>query len=300
MVLLNFHYRITNTYSAYAQDVLNITDRLLVMASVRWDDYDYKGQKSVITETTTGGYHQSTFSPKFGLVYEIVKDKVSLFGNYMNGFTNIAPVQQQDGSTSVFKPEHANQWEGGIKADAFNGKLSGSISYYDIQVSDVVRSDAPAHPEFQVQNGTQYSKGLEAQITANPFAGFNMIAGYAYNNSKYEKIDSTLDGFRPSSAGPKNMANVWLSYRVQKGVLQGLGFGLGGNYASKNEVINDIRDYYVLPAFTTLNASVSYDRKKYNISCKVDNLTNKMYWVGWGTTIPQMLRRFSANFTIKF
>lgn len=291
---------LTNTYSAYAQDVLNITGRLIAMASVRWDDYDYKGQKSVITEKVSGGYHQSTFSPKFGLVYQIVKDKVSLFGNYMNGFTNVAPVQQPDGSTSVFKPEHANQWEGGIKADAFNGKLSGSLSYYDIQVSDVVRSDAPARPEFEVQNGTQYSKGIEAQITANPFADFNIIAGYAYNDSKYEKIDSTLDGFRPSSAGPKNLANLWLSYRITEGLLKGIGLGFGGNYAGKNEVINDLTDYYVLPSFTTLNAAVSYDTKKYNVTCKVDNLTNKMYWVGWGTTIPQMLRRFSASFSFKF
>ncbi|ANI88137.1 hypothetical protein A9P82_01695 [Arachidicoccus ginsenosidimutans] len=291
---------LTNTYSAYVQNVLNVTDRLLAMASVRWDYYDYKGQKSVITEEATGGYHQNAFSPKFGLVYQIVKDKVSLFGNYMNGFTNVAPVQQPDGSTSVFKPQHANQWEGGVKADAFNGKLSGSISYYDIKVSNVVRSDAPDRPTYQVQNGTQYSKGLEAQVTANPFAGFNIIAGYAYNNSKYEKISTALDGFRPSSAGPKNLANAWLSYRVQTGTLQGLGLGFGGNYASENAVINDLDDYYVLPSFTTLNASLSYDKKKYNITCKVDNLTNKQYWVGWGTTIPQMPRRFSASFTVKF
>lgn len=292
--------QLTNIYSIYIQDVLNITDNLFAMASVRWDYYDYKGQKNAVTDTATGGYHQGAFSPKFGLVYELIKDKLSLFGNYMNGFTNKGPVQQPDGSTSVFKPEHANQWEAGIKADAFNGKLNGSLSFYDIQVSNVIRSDISPRENYQIQNGTQYSKGIEAQVTGNPFSGFNIIAGYAYNNSKYEKSTPALNGFRPGSAGPKNLLNAWLSYSIQKGLLQGFGLGFGGNYASENAVINDLNDYYVLPSFTTLNASLSYDRKKYRISCKVDNLTNKLYWVGWSTTIPQMMRRFSASFSVKF
>ncbi|QES89453.1 TonB-dependent siderophore receptor [Rhizosphaericola mali] len=291
---------LTNTYSAYVQDVLNITDRLIAMASVRWDYYDYKGQKSVITAQYSGGYHQGALSPKFGLVYQLVKDQLSLFGNYMNGFSNVAPVQQPDGSTSVFKPEHANQWETGIKANTLNGKLSGSVSYYDIQVNNVVRSDAPARPQYQVQNGTQFSKGIEAQLTANPIAGLNIILGYAYNDSKYKNIDSTLNGYRPSSAGPANMANAWISYRLQQGKLSGIGFGFGGNYASQNKVINDLYDNYALPSFVVLNAALSYDKPKYSLTFKLDNLTNKMYWVGWATTIPQMQRRFSANLSIRF
>jgi iron complex outermembrane receptor protein len=218
----------------------------------------------------------------------------------MNGFTNNAPVKQPDGSTTSFKPSQADQWEGGVKVNLYEDKLTGSLSYYDISVKNVLRQDYPSRPDFTVQDGDQYSKGIEAQITANPFTGFNAIAGYAYNESKYEKVSKTIDGYRPSSAGPANMANLWLSYRLYKGLLRGMGIGFGGNYAGKNGVIVDQTDSYYLPAFTVLNASLSYTRAHYSLILKLDNLANETYWVGWGTTIPQMPRRFSASFSVNF
>ncbi len=117
------------------------------------------------------------------------------------------------------------------------GKLSGSLSYYDIKVSDVTRADVPSRPTYTVQNGTQYSKGIEADITAMPTPGFHIVAGYAYNDSKLEKSSPALDGFRPISAGPEHLANLWLSYHILSGKLKGLGAGIGGNYASDNKVI---------------------------------------------------------------
>jgi len=289
-----------NTYSGYIQDILNITPKFLAMASLRWDYFDNKGIKDIVSDESSGVYHQSAFSPKFGVIYQIVQDRLSLFGNYMNGFSNNAPQKQPDGSTSAFKPSQANQWEGGIKVNMYEDKLTGSLSYYDIIVKNVLRSDYPDRPEFTVQDGDQYSKGIEAQITAMPFQGFNAIAGYAYNKSRYEKIDKTVDGYRPSSAGPANMANVWLSYHLAKGPLSGFGIGLGGNYADKNGVIVDQTDTYYLPSFTVLNASLSFTGARYSIELKLDNLTNETYWVGWGTTIPQMPRRFSARFAVNF
>ncbi|MFT3823851.1 MAG: TonB-dependent receptor [Chitinophagaceae bacterium] len=287
-------------YSAYVQDVLNITDNLIALAGVRIDYYDNKGTANYTRDTTTGKYNQTAVSPKFGLVYQVIKEKISLFANYMNGFQNIAPVTQPDGTISTFKPSQANQWEAGVKLNLLDNRLTGSISYYDIQVKNITRNDLPARPTYTVQDGDQASKGFEAEIVAYPFSNFGISAGYAYNDSKYKKINPTLDGFRPISAGPANIANLWLSYRIHRGLLDGLGLGLGGNYASENKVILSTTSYYALPAYTVLGASVSYDRKRFRLGLKVDNLTNKDYWVGWSTTIPQMPRRFSGTVAFKF
>ncbi|SEW36772.1 TonB-dependent receptor [Chitinophaga arvensicola] len=289
-----------NIYSAYLQDVLNITDRFLVMASVRIDRFDNRGTKNITRDTTTGKYAQTAVSPKFGLVYQIVKDQLSVFANYMNGFQNIAPVQQPDGTFSSFKPSQANQFEGGFKANLLNGKLNGSISYYQINVKDITRMDVPDRPTYTVQNGTQYSKGIEAEITATPARGFNIIAGYAYNDSKIEKSNPTLDGFRPISAGPANTVNTWLSYRLYSGALKGLGLGVGGNYASDNKVILSTTSEYALPAYTIVNAGISYDKPRFAIAFKVNNISNQEYWVGWSTTIPQMPRNFNGSVALKF
>ena len=288
-----------NTASAYIQDVLNITDQLIAMASVRVDYFDNRGAYSQNKDTTTGKYHQTAVSPKFGLVYQLIPDQLSLFGNYMNGFQNIAPVAQPDGSTSSFKPSQANQWEAGVKVSMLDNKIAGSVSYYDIRVSNITRADQPARPTYTVQDGAQYSKGIEAEFTLNPFSGLYIVAGYAYNDSKYRKINPTLDGYRPISAGPANTANWWFSYRFS-GLLSGAGLGFGGNYASENKVILSSTSLYALPAYTVLGAAASYEKEHFRISAKLDNLTNEKYWVGWSTTIPQMPARFSASIALKF
>lgn len=284
------------TYAAYASDVINITDKLIAMLSLRVDHFVSKGDNDLVTDTTTGAYNQTALSPKFGLVYQLVKDRLSLFGNYMNGFQN---QTGEDHSHHPFKPEQANQWEGGVKVDLLDGRLSGTVSYYDIKVKDVLRTD-PDFPSFNIQDGTQYSKGVEAQVVANPFAGLNIVAGYAHNDSKYGDIDPTLEGYRPGSAGPADVANLWISYRLPQGAVKGFGLGFGGNYAGKNNIVNESDGYFTLPSYTVLNASVSYDQPKYRLALKLDNLTNKEYWVGWYTIIPQMPRRLSATLAIKF
>src|SRR3546814_7280765 len=52
------------------------------------------------------GFKQTSLAPKLGLVYQVVPQQVSLFGNYMSGFQNVAPVVQPDGSRSE---EHTSE-----------------------------------------------------------------------------------------------------------------------------------------------------------------------------------------------
>ena len=48
-------------------------------------------------KNTKAEFSKSAFSPKFGVVYEVVKDKISAFANYVNGFTYNAPSLNQNG-----------------------------------------------------------------------------------------------------------------------------------------------------------------------------------------------------------
>jgi len=287
----------TNTYSAYISDVFNITDQLIASAALRVDRFDNKGNYSPDTKTTSGGFKQTAFAPKFGLIYQPVKDHVSLFANYQNGFNN------QTGTTvdnKPLKPEQANQIEGGVKVDLFEGKLSSTVSYYDIKVKDIVRpSDVP---NLSVQDGTQFSRGIEAEVIANPIVGLNIVAGFSYNNSKLEKTaDASVEGLRPSTAGSPYNANFWASYRISKGAVKGLGFGFGGNYASDNKVVNSKTiGVFTLPSYTVLNSSVFYDVSRYRVGFKMDNLTNEKYWIGYTTVNPQRLRSYALTFTYKF
>ncbi|HEY8897470.1 MAG TPA: TonB-dependent receptor [Niastella sp.] len=304
------NHTITEVYSAYALDVINITDNLMAMLSLRVDGFESKGTRNHIADTIVkfSNYHQTSFSPKLGLVYQIIKNKVSLFGNYMNGFINVASVAQPtDKVPGVFKPQQANQLEGGVKLDLFNNKLSVTASYYDIKVTnmtrpDTVASDIPGKPfNVTLQDGTQLSKGFELEVLATPVDGLNILAGYSYNDSKFTKSAPATNGTRPPSAGPRNLANAWLSYTLLKGKLKGFGIGAGGNYVDEHMTSNTTTTgIFTLPSYTLFNGTLFYETRSYRVGVKVDNATNEIYFVGQGTLTPQMPRSFSANVTVKF
>ncbi|PXY46533.1 TonB-dependent receptor [Flavobacterium hydrophilum] len=257
------------TFSVYASDVINFTDRLSAMLSLRLDNFE----RAKIG--TTEGFHQTALAPKLGLVYELVKDQVSIFGNYMNGFQNNQPVQQpNNGGLLVLDPTYAVQYEGGIKAEAFNNKLSASLSYYDITIDNVTRTDADGN---YVQDGVQVSKGLDFELIAYPIPGLNIVSGYAYNDNRIVKTSENskaIEGNKAASS-PENVVNFWTSYTFQN-KLKGLGVGFGANYVDDNYITTDNIVY--IPSYTVYNATLFYDQPTWRVGVKLNNLTNKKYW----------------------
>ncbi|WP_342648324.1 TonB-dependent receptor [Mucilaginibacter sp. CSA2-8R] len=293
-----------NTYSAYISDVINITEQLLASAGIRVDhfrngnNYQYDGTLS----TGSKEYSQTAFSPKFGLVYQPIKEQFSLFANYQNGFTNPGYYTNAAGQSVRAEIQNANQLEGGVKMALFNGKLNGTVSYYRIKLTNVLRNAiGTTAPNASVQDGTQLSKGFEADVVANPFAGLNIVAGFSYNDSKFSKANADVQGLRPNTAGSPYLANFYISYRLPKTAIKGLGAGLGGNYASENKVINSVsQGTFSLPSYTVLNANLFYDVAKYRISLNANNVGNKHYYTGYTTINPQNLRQFVLSAAYKF
>jgi len=274
------------TISFYACDVVNFTDKLSAMLSLRLDNFNRE------KVGTTEGYHQGAVSPKLGLVYEIIKDQVSLFGNYMNGFQNSAPVTQPDLTQLVLDPIYAVQYEGGIKAEAFNKKLSATASYYNIKIDNATRTDAAG---VTYQDGVQESKGVDFELIANPFSGLNIVAGYAYNENKILKAsDASIEG-NIAAGAPKNVVNFWTTYTLQN-TLKGLGAGFGANYVDKSYFATDNNFY--MPSYTTYNATVFYDQSSWRVGVKFNNISNKKYWDFYGNS--QAPSNFLVNLTLKF
>lgn len=282
-------------YGVYISDVFNVTPNLMVMLSLRGDRYTTDGTYSYATNKFTGGYKQNALSPKLGLVYQLVKDKVSIFGNYMNGFANLAPATQPDGTILALKPQYANQWEGGVKLDVFNNKLNATLNYYNIDVTNSTRTEVINSQNFTVQDGTQHSRGWEAELITNPVAGLNIVAGYAYNKNTYKKAAANLVG-KSLTASPENVANIWASYFLTRGKAKGIGVGVGGNYVS--DAWFEASNSFVLPGYTLLSAALYYDQPKYRISLKGNNLLNEEYWNATG--MPQKTINFLASIAVKF
>lgn len=291
---------VTNSfYSAYVSDVVNILPNLMAMASLRVDHFRSGGEKFIDDED----FDQTLVSPKLGLVYQPIPDRLSLFANYMNGFINQEPRQTTNGLKS-FKPELANQLEYGIKANLFGGKLFGTVSVYDIRVRDRV-VPLPDDMNDYRQGAKVSSKGFEVDLTSNPVAGLNLIAGYSYND--IQSLAGTFNDFysepgrSPGGQGPKNLANFWATYKFLKGGLKNFGIGVGGNWASEYRVIdNSATGNFDLPSYTLVNASLFYNGEKVRVTCNVNNLNDEEYYIGYWSVNPQKGRNFVMSVAYKF
>ncbi len=293
----------TEVMSAYVSDVMNFTDKLSAMASVRVDNF--RNSSDVWKEEQPDG--QFAISPKFGAVYQIIEDELSIFSNYMNGFSNIAPQQVADADGSnvrfeLFDPEQANQYEAGLKTDIFNKRLALSASYYNITVSNKLMQD-PDNVNNKIQRGEVESSGIEISLTANPVDGLNIIAGASYNESKVteDNPDAGYLNMRPEEAGPANLYNYWVSYTLPAGILKGFGIGVGGNAAGQHLTLNrDNIGTFALPAYHIVDGSLFYRTERVSINLKVNNVTNDYYYSGWSTITPQMLRSVSIGLNYNF
>ncbi|MGN6511730.1 MAG: TonB-dependent siderophore receptor [Chitinophaga sp.] len=298
------------SYSAYASDVLNITPALSVMASLRADYFYTPGDGK--EETKDDEFDQLALSPKFGIVYQPVLNKVSIFANYMNTFVNVSPTDiwapdnnntlQPTGNYKALKPEQANQWEAGVKTDLFGNKLQAMVSYYDIRVSNRTLYP-PAGTAYQ--GGEAGSKGFEVEVTAQPVHGLNILAGYSHN--KTEVLEGIGNDFYAEKGrviggqGPQDLANLWATYKFSNGSLRNFGLGIGGNYAGEYLVIdNSATGQFFLPSYALLNGSVFYNADHFRFTLNVNNITNEQYYIGYWSVNPQRKRNFAASFAYRF
>lgn len=294
-----------NVFSVYASDVINVLPELSLMAGIRYDRFSYRGDKNT-PDDDLSEYTKSTFSPKVGVVYQPILNKVSVFANYQNGFSYVNPELTVDPANPgvpvllSFDLENADQFEGGIKTNLFNNKLETTLSYYNITVSNKVTGFGPT----KQQDGEINSQGIEIDANAYPIEGLNVRGGFAYNDSKVVKSPSQpfLEGRRFGEAGAEFTYNFYADYRFLDGTLKNLGITFGFNGASE---YNTMEGYplvgeFILPAYTIFNTGLYYDHEKFRVGFNVNNLTNEQYFKGWSTLTPQQPRVYFGNLTYKF
>lgn len=289
---------IQDHYSVYASDVINPIENLSVMLSARINYINNKGTQDLLKSATTGDYTQTAVSPKLGINYQIIPEKAALFANYMNGFQAQAP-QSVNGQMTNFQPVYGNQWETGVKISLQKNLLDAVLSYYNIDVTNVVRQD-PNNTAYYLQDGEQRSKGFEADLESNPIKGLFVHAGFAYNDSELIVSDALTEGLRPVDAGPKLSGTWYVNYASQSKALNGFSLGIGGSHYGKDLMINNTNGSFYTNPYTLINSVLSFEKRGYVFSLSANNLLNERYWYGGrGMITPGTLRQVVLSLKFK-
>ncbi|MBL7745100.1 MAG: TonB-dependent receptor [Chitinophagaceae bacterium] len=303
-----------NRMGIYVQDLIAVSDKLKILAGVRYSiQENKKASVDTLAKATRGfvaAYTSKAFSPRLGIVYQPLKT-ISLFASYTNNFS---PNTGVDTFNSPLKPSIIDQYELGAKTDLFKGLLSVNVTAYKIVNSDFALSvlNPPASiPAAKELVGEVTSKGVEIDITTKSIQGFNCIAGYSYNDTRYTKSNGHNSSVKAGDRlryNPSHTANASIYYNFSAtSALHGFSLGAGAFYVGdrlagrNNTATNPTYKLMALPDYTLLDVSAGYATGKYAIRVKITNLANKLsYNVHDDNSVnPVAPRQFAATVSYK-
>jgi len=268
-----------NWYGLYIQDQIELPYDFHILAGVRYDNADSTDNK--IGKVTSD---ENYLSPRGGVLWRPIP-WLSVYGSYTENFGPSSTVFRTDGLT--LPPQTAQQWEAGIKTEFFDGRLSSTISYFDLTKQNIRVAGTQAPLFLPRAAGEAESRGIEFELSGELLPGWNMIAAYAYTPfAKITKDNDSNGG--PANTGkrlflaPEHSGSLWNTYEFQTGSLQGLKFGAGVSGVDQRQ--GDASNSYQLPGYMTVGLLASYQIKvgktKITTQINADNLLDKGYYSG--------------------
>lgn len=260
------------SYSAYAQDALYLTDKWIAVAGLRYQYYtQYAGKGRPFNVNTDSSDDQWT--PKLGLVYKLTP-AVSLFANYSQTFMPQSSIASYIGD---LPPETSNAYEIGAKFDLFDG-ITANIALFDIHKRNVLYTESIGDETVAKTAGRVRSQGVEVDLAGSLTENTNIIASYGYTDAKVLE-DPDYAG-KPLPNVPRHTGSLFLTYDIHNAFAGNtLTLGGGGHGVSRRSATNGA-DYY-LPGYFVADAFAAYKMKlQYPVTLQVNvkNLFDKTYY----------------------
>lgn len=256
--------RITSN-AGFAQAQVNVQDRVLATAGVRYDSYNSFGDAT--TYRVTGGYlHKETGT--------------KVRASYATGFR--APTINQlyfpfFGNPNL-QPEKSQSWDAGIDQKLFGERLTLSAGYFWNRFRNLIQAalsaSCPPSPFVQppdlpfcaVNVGSARSEGVEAGFTVALFKNLDVKGQYTYTSTRDLSNNNRLPRW------PVHQGTVGVSYQPFKTVRVNMDYRYVGSR------FNDPANTQKQGSFGVVNLSGSYDVIKYvQVFGRVDNLFNQQY-----------------------
>lgn len=276
--------------AVYGQVFSQLTDRLAVLAGLRYDEQTNDGQFNGVGQAISG----SQVSPRVGATY-FLTDNTILFGNWGKSF---APNFAFDIDGDVFDSDQIRQIEVGLRQKLFDDRAQLTVAAFDIKRFNVVIPDINNFGQA-VASGRQTSRGIEVDLTGELLPGLDAIVTYAYNATRVAEPTDPSFG-QQLAAAPEHNASAFLRYEFEDGPAAGLGFnaGLVFNSAIQASLPNTI----VIPSNARLDLGASYRIKDdWRLAVNVNNVTNsRLYVTNLFALFPQAPRQVFVTLSRRF
>lgn len=260
------HSEGNNVAFAVQEQAYFFTEKLILQAGLRHDRNSTAGLNRMTSVATTPPA-ATHWTPRYGAVYRFT-DKISAYYSRSETFT---PVFTANVDGTTFTPPTSEQDEVGVKLEAFEGKISAVVSYYDrTDLNTIINDPDPARASlgYRVQVPGDNQKGYEMDLLLSPVEGLQLMFG----GTRIEA--NSLSGLRSRNVPTRQYTSLG-SYTVPRGMLKN--FKVGFAYRNYNDRPGDSGNTFFLPSFDVWDGFAGYSWGENDVHLSVRNLTNKWY-----------------------
>jgi catecholate siderophore receptor len=260
-----------NVAAAYAQDQVELTSKVQVLAGLRFDHFKLRFHNNRNGDNLSR--IDSLWSPRLGLVFKPVT-KLSLYGSYSVSYLPSSGDQFSSltNVTQTLKPEKFDNYEIGAKWDLLQS-LSLTSALYRLDRTNTRATD-PNDPTRTLQTGSQRTNGFEVGLNGRVTRDWQLLGGYAYQDAKVTSATvSAVKGARVAQV-PRNTFSLWNNYRFASKWSAGLGL------IHRSDMFAAIDNRVTLPGYTRVDAALYYTiNEKLRLQANLENLSDRKYFV---------------------
>jgi iron complex outermembrane receptor protein len=284
---------------AYLQDAIAVTERLTVLAGLRFDQLTNRTQSRV--SNTSGESTDQQWSPRFGVSYEVGDAFIPFVSYSRNFFPNFNSGALPARDKEPLGPQRGEQWEAGIKSD-IAGRAMLTLSAFRLDRDNVPIAD-PTDPAFQISGGLQRSRGVEAFASVNATDALSFLASYAYTDARVVR-DSRLAAGTLLDNVPFNSARVWTRWSTTvDGWTARVSAGISYSGAVRTSIATATVPALVVPDFGVVDGSAGVERGRVGLDVVVQNVGDRYYFLrgAFGATgvVPGDARRVLLTVRIR-
>ena len=261
----------TNVAAIYAQDQLELSKQVQVLAGLRFDRFDLTYHNNRTGDTLSRP--DNLWSPRAGLIYKPIQP-VSIYGSYT--VSHLPSSGDQFSSLTVIteqvKPEQFRNYEVGAKWDA-NSSLSLTTAVYRLTRTNTRATD-PNDPTRIVQTGSQRTNGYEIGINGRVTPLWTIAGGYSYQDAFVTRATIAAAAGAQVGQVPRHTFSLWNNYQFHPRAAAALGI------LNRSEMFATIDNSVLLPGYTRVDAAAFVTlTPRFRVQLNAENLFDKKYYI---------------------
>lgn len=256
-------------FAVYLQDQIALSNRIDLMAGVRFDRFDLA---FVDNRGADFSREDEFFSPRLGVVFKPLSD-LSLYASWSQ--SHLPQSGEQFGNLTAtlaaLEPEQFENLEAGLKWQP-GRELLFTAAIYQLDRDNTI-APGPASGT-SVLTGSQRSEGLELTFQGEVRPGWDIVAGYAWQDAEITSVTSAAPTGRKVAMVPEHSVSLWNKIAVTERL------SLGAGFVWRGESFTTVSNTVVLPDWGRADAGVYFDLSDaLSVQLNLENLTGEHYWV---------------------